>query len=107
LNYDIHVYWRNNNERSEAAKLQKVLIENKVQCFLSVEKAIGPHPFPMFESHVTSQNLSEIEKLLIENRKNCSVLIYEKTGDHIYDHTKGARFIGGPLDLNIELLKNF
>jgi aromatic ring-cleaving dioxygenase len=61
----------------------------------------------MFESHVTSQNLPAIEKLLIENRKNCSILIHEKTGDHIYDHTKGSRFIGEPHDLNIEFLKNF
>jgi succinate-semialdehyde dehydrogenase/glutarate-semialdehyde dehydrogenase len=31
------------------------------------------------------------------NRKCCSVLIHEKTGDHIYGHTKGARFLGEPL----------
>jgi DOPA 4,5-dioxygenase len=106
LNYDIHIYWRKKNERNEALALQKVLIENNVQTFPFVEKPIGPHPYPMFESHVTNQKLLVIESLLIANRKGCSILIHEKTGDHVYDHTKGARFLGEPLELNIEFLRN-
>ena len=107
MNYDIHVYWRNNDERNEALVLKKVLIENNVQTFPFVEKPIGPHPYPMFESHVTNQKLTIIESLLITNIKSCSILIHEKTGYHIYDHTKGARFLGEPLELNIEFLRNF
>jgi aromatic ring-cleaving dioxygenase len=107
LNYDIHIYWRNNDERKVALALQKVLIENNIQTFPFVEKPIGPHPYPMFESHVTSQALSVIESLIVANRKSCSVLIHEKTGDHVYDHTKGARFLGEPLELNIGFLRNF
>jgi DOPA 4,5-dioxygenase len=107
LNYDIHIYWRNSDERKEALALQKVLIENNVQTFPFVEKPIGPHPYPMFESHVTNQKLTEIEPLLIANRNSCSILIHEKTGDHVYDHTKGAHFLGEPLELNIEFLRNF
>jgi DOPA 4,5-dioxygenase len=107
LNYDIHIYWRNNDERSEALALQKVLIENNIQTFPFVEKPIGPHPHPMFESHVTTQTLPAIEALLTENRESCSILIHENTGDHVYGHTKGARFLGEPLELNIEFLRNF
>jgi DOPA 4,5-dioxygenase len=107
LNYDIHIYWRNNDERNEALVLQKLLIENDVQTFPFVEKPIGPHPYPMFESHVSTKTLTAIELLLTINRKSCSILIHEKTGDHVYDHTKGARFLGEPLKLDIEFLKNF
>ena len=107
MNYDIHIYWRNNDERNEALALQKVLIENSVQTFHLVEKPIGPHPYSMFESHVTTHTLPVIESLLVANRKNCSILIHEKTGDHLYDHTKGARFLGEPLELNVEFLRNF
>ena len=107
MNYDIHIYWRNNDKRNEALVLQKVLSENNVQTFPFIEKPIGPHPYPMFESHVTTQILPVIESLLTANRKSCSVLIHEKTCDHVYDHTKGARFLGEPLDLNIEFLRNF
>ena len=106
MNYDIHIYWRNNDERNEALALQKVLIENNVQTFPLVEKPIGPHPYPMFESHVTTQTLPVIESLLTANRVSCPILIHEKTGDHVYDHTKGARFLGEPLELNIEFLRN-
>ena len=107
MNYDIHVYWRNNDERNEALALQKLLIENYVQTFPFVEKPIGPHPYPIFEAHVTTQTLPVIGALLTENRESCSILIHEKTGDHVYDHTKGARFLGEPLELNIEFLRNF
>ena len=107
MNYDIHIYWRNSDEREEALELQKVLIESNVQTFPFVEKPIGPHPYPMFESHVTNQVLPIIESLLVANRKRCSILIHEKTGDHIYDHTNGARFLGEPLELNIEFLRNY
>ena len=107
MNYDIHIYWRNSDERNEALALQKVLIENNVQTFPLVEQPIGPHPYPMFESHVTTQTLAGIESLLTLNRKTCSILIHGKTGDHVYDHTKGARFLGEPLKLNIEFLRNF
>jgi len=91
LNYDIHTYWRNTEERDEALKLKQLLIDNNVQTFSLVEVPIGPHPLPMFEAHVSSANLPAIEK----------------TGDHVYDHTKGARFLGEPLELNIEFLRNF
>ena len=107
MNYDIHIYWRNNDERNEAVELQKLLIENNVQTFPFVEKPIGPHPYPMFESHVSTKSLPEIESILDLNRRSCSILIHEKTGDHLYDHTEGARFLGEPLELNIEFLRNF
>mgnify|MGYP000380008722 CR=1 FL=1 len=107
MNYDIHIYWRNSDERNEALALQKVLIERNVQTFPFVEKPIGPHPYPMFEAHVSAQRLPEIEVLLVENKGSCSILVHEKTGDHMYDHTKGARWLGEPLELNLEFLKNF
>jgi DOPA 4,5-dioxygenase len=107
LNYDIHTYWRNNEERDEALKLKQLLIDNNVQTFSLVEIPIGPHPLPMFEAHVSAENLPAIEALLNANRVNCSILIHEKTGDHVYDHTKGARFLGEHLELNIEFLRNF
>jgi DOPA 4,5-dioxygenase len=107
LNYDIHTYWRNNDERDEALKLKQILIDNNVQTFSFVDIPIGPHPLPMFEAHVSAENLPAIEVLLNANRVNCSILIHGKAGDHVYDHTKGARFLGEPLELNIEFLKNF
>jgi DOPA 4,5-dioxygenase len=107
LNYDIHTYWRNNEERDEALKLKQLLIDNNVQTFSLVDIPIGPYPLPMFESHVSAEDLPAIEALLNANRVNCSILIHEKTGDHVFDHTKGARFLGEPLELNIEFLRNF
>ena len=107
MNYDIHTYWRNEVEKSEALKLKKLLTENQVQTFTPVDIPIGPHPLPMFEAHVSAQRLPEIEALLLENKGSCSILVHEKTGDHMYDHTKGARWLGDALELNLEFLRNF
>ena len=101
MNYDIHTYWRNNEERDEALKLKQLLIENKVQTFSLIEIPIGPHPLPMCEAHVSAENLLIIEAQLVANRVNCSILIHEKTNDHIYDHTECARWLGTPLELNL------
>ena len=107
MNYDIHTYWRNSDEREEALKLKQVLIDNNVQTFSLVDIPIGPHPLPMFEAHVSAANLPAIEAQLVANRVNCSILVHEKTNDHMYDHTKGARWLGEPLELDFEFLKNF
>jgi DOPA 4,5-dioxygenase len=107
LNYDIHTYWRNNEERDEALKLKELLIDNKVQTFSLVDIPIGPHPLPMFEAHVSAEKLPVIEAQLVANRVNCSILVHEQTNDHMYDHTKGARWLGEPLVLNLEFLRNF
>ena len=107
MNYDIHTYWRNSEERDEALKLKQLLIDNNVQTFSLVDIPIGPHPLPMFEAHVSAANLPAIEAQLVANRVNCSILVHEKTNDHMYDHTKGARWLGTPLELNLEFLRNF
>jgi len=43
---------------------------------------------------------------LVANRVNCSILIHEKTNDQMYDHTEGGRWLGSPLELNLEFLRN-
>ena len=65
MNYDIHTYWRNDAERKIALELKQLLTQNQVQTFSLVDIPIGPHPLPMFESHVSAQRLPEIEALLI------------------------------------------
>lgn len=107
MNYDIHTYWRNDEERKIALGLKQLLTQNQVQTFSLVDIPIGPHPLPMFEAHVSAQRLPEIEALLLENKGSCSILVHEKTGNHMYDHTKGAHWLGEPLELNLEFLKNF
>ena len=102
MNYNIHTYWRNNEERDEALKLKQLLIDNNIQTFSLVDTPIGPHPLPMFEAHVIAENLPVIEAQLVANRVNCSILVHEKTDDHMHDHTKGARWLGTPLNLILE-----
>ena len=64
---------------------------------LNCEKGPTPNPCGVCQSC----------KDLVANRVNCSILVHEKTNDHMYDHTKGARWLGTPLELNLEFLRNF
>lgn len=102
MNYDIHIYWSNDQEKSEVLALKELLTYLGVQTYPLVNVPVGPHPLPMFESHVTSEQLPTIESALLTNRRDCSILIHEKTNDHMYDHTTGARWLGKPLALNLE-----
>ena len=104
MNYDIYTYWRNNEERDEALKLKQILVDNKLQTSSLVDIPLGPHPLPMFEAHVSAENLPAIEGQLVANRVNCSILIYQKTNDHMCDHIEGARWLGTLLELNLEFL---
>jgi len=106
LSYDIHTCWRNTDELDKALKLKQILIDKKLQTFSLVEFPIGPHPLPMFEAHVSAENLPVTEAQLVANRVNCSILIHEKTNDRMYDHTEGARWLGTPLELNMEFLRS-
>ncbi len=107
MNYDIHIYWCDSDERDEALRLKEMLINNNVQTFSLVEFPIGPHPLPMFEAHVSATDLPAIEAQLVANRVNCSILIHKKANDHMYDHTEVARWLDTPLELNLEFLRTF
>jgi aromatic ring-cleaving dioxygenase len=61
----------------------------------------------MFESYVTTQALPVIESLIEATRKSYLILIHEKTGDNTRNHTEGSRWLGTPLELNLELFGNF
>ena len=61
MNYDIHTYWRNGEERGEALKLKEILIANDVQTFSLVEFPISPHPLPVVKAHVSADKLVTID----------------------------------------------
>ena len=55
---------------------------------------------------MSAENLPVTEAQLVANRVHCSILIHEKTNDHMYDHTEVGRWLGTPLELNLEFLRN-
>lgn len=101
MDYDIHVYWADADQRKEAAAIKNMLTGLNIHTFEMIDKPIGPHPLPMFEAHVNDNDLVTVEQEIEKIRKLCSVLIHEKTGNPMYDHTYGVRWLGKTLTLDI------
>lgn len=106
MNYHAHVYWKNNHERDIALSLHFQLEEYGCKIGRIWDKAIGPHPLPMYQVYYNSSNQNLVESYL--QSQSLTVLLHEDIGvDHVRDHTEGARWIGEQLELDLKFLENF
>ena len=105
MHYHAHIYWQNESQRFEALNLRPLLSE--LGCSLGTiwDKEIGPHPFPMYQVNYNSNNQESVEELLSATKLD--ILLHEDTGDDVRDHTKGARWIGQELKLDLEWLEQY
>lgn len=71
------------------------------------DKAMGPHPAPMYQVNYDSHNQTQVEQYLLYNHQDLSILLHEDTGDHVSDHTQGVRWLGTPLMLDIAWLEAY
>lgn len=103
--YHGHIYWNDPDGKEIAIWMRPFL--KSMDCRLGTvhDRPIGPHPCPMYQVEYTSRNQSAVENFLKQNSRGLSILLHDDTGDHVIDHTIGARWIGAPLDLDIEWLR--
>lgn len=66
---------------------------------------IGPHPMPMFEIHIPTQQFDAAIAKIDSLREGLSVLIHPVQHDEVAAHTVGAVWLGKALTLNIDFLK--
>jgi aromatic ring-cleaving dioxygenase len=104
-----HIYF-DAESRASADALQKVLLRelpSTVQVSRLVDRAIGPHPLPMFELGFHATNYPLVRTLLETHLGPHTALIHQVTPDEVWDHTEGAEWIGEPVKLNIQFLRDF
>lgn len=63
------------------------------------------HPMPMFRFQFSRVDLTRFIEWITLNRNDLSVLIHAITGDDIFDHSYNAIWIGQPLILNLDGLR--
>ena len=107
MNYHAHIYWKNDEERKLALSLRENLLDIGCQLGSVHDRAIGPHPLPMYQAMYSSKIQSKVEDYLESDAGTLTVLLHEDTGDDLKDHTEGARWIGKPVTLDIEWLKRY
>ena len=105
MRYHAHIYWTDQTSRSIALGLREPLAS--IGCDLGSvhDRSIGPHPLPMYQVAYDDAIRVNVEEFLRGNADQLSILLHDDTGNHVTDHTDGARWIGNPLSLDIELLR--
>jgi DOPA 4,5-dioxygenase len=100
---DVHVYFtpRQLQEMSQAYTGLREKFGRSIKMYQPVHRPIGPHPLPMFEAHVHPKLASQVMQWLHQNT-TLSALVHPHTKEGgMTDHTKNARFVRGPLKLNL------
>ena len=105
MDYHAHVYWQNEDQRRKALSLRPSLAELGCQLGTMWDEPIGPHPHAMYQVNYSSENAARVEQMLAETKLD--VLLHEDTGDDMRDHTKGARWLGRELKLDLVWLEEY
>ncbi|KAL8921011.1 MAG: hypothetical protein Q9172_004234 [Xanthocarpia lactea] len=121
--FDVHVYFHKVSGQNDAEKqglnnlqdddhevrnmraIRDAIKEEfpELQMYSIRDKAIGPHPLPMFEVDIsTPAQFGAFIPWLAIHHGRLSVLIHPNTGDSRRDHTQGAIWIGDKLDLKLD-----
>jgi len=103
--YHIHLYFTSQT-RESAIQIQEALTKLAgVHLHHINEKPVGPHPTRQISFRFKSDQLIKVQKWLSQNRQGHSILIHCETGDDLYDHTKGAIWIGKKLVLDFTIFQ--
>jgi aromatic ring-cleaving dioxygenase len=66
------------------------------------DKGAGPHPIPQYEVHFLGRSLRGVISAI--EASGLRALVHPLTDDDMADHTKLARWIGEPVDLDLTAL---
>ena len=105
MHYHAHVYWHDPAQRECALALRPALADLGGGLGRVMDQPIGPHPRPMYQVNYSTVQQAAIEDLL--RSSGLDVLLHDDTGDDVRDHTQGARWLGTPLQLDIEWLREY
>ncbi len=106
--YHIHIYCQP-EQIPLAREIRELMVKELAQVIGGAGPVrngpVGPHPLPMFEAWFRPEGLAQMMPWILEHRKGLPILIHPITGDDYTDHAEHAIWIGGPLPLNLDILK--
>lgn len=105
-----HIYYSDARTREKAARLRDSLIakfSDRADVSPMVDRAVGPHPIPMFEADFKSIHYPEIGGFIDLHRDGLSVLLHPVSPDEVRDHTTDAVWLGEKVELNVKFLEDF
>jgi DOPA 4,5-dioxygenase len=103
--YHAHVYF-DLAQREAAERLREAISgQFTVEMGRVHEKAIGPHPKPMYQVAFGPDEFAKIVPWLMLNRDGLSILVHPRTGDDAADHDTNPLWLGERLPIDIDLLR--
>ena len=100
--YHAHVYY-DRQSRDVAERLRQTLISRfPVKPGGFSDDPIGPHPIPQFNVMFETDAFQEVVPFLMFNRDNLAVLVHPLTDDMHADHSDHALWLGPPVDLKLD-----
>ncbi len=103
--YHAHIYF-DAGSRDRAARLREALdLRFDVVLGRWRETPVGPHPRSMYQAAFAPEIFDRVVPWLMLNREGLAILVHPETGDALYDHTKGALWMGEMLPINEEFLR--
>lgn len=106
--YHAHVYFDEHSRATAAALRAKIADELSEMARVHglIDRAIGPHPLPMFEVDIPIEHIRAATDFLERHHGGHSILVHPITGDDLADHRDNPRWIGKALPLNLKFLED-
>lgn len=102
--FHAHIYY-DAGERPAAAALREQLTADAQHVLFAgrlADQPVGPHPIPQFEIHFLASSLPALLPAI--EASGLRALVHPLTDNDLADHTDLARWIGEPLDLDLNVL---
>ena len=106
-NFHAHVYY-DTATREVAAQVRDALAERfEVELGRWRDEPVGPHPKSMYQVKFAPEEFGKLVPWLMLHHQGLDILIHPSTEDDVSDHTERALWLGKPLALNIDILRQF
>jgi aromatic ring-cleaving dioxygenase len=69
------------------------------------DQPVGPHPQSMYQVAFAVAEFGRLVPWLMLNRAGLSILVHPRTGDDYEDHARFPLWLGTPLPLRLEVLR--
>ncbi|MCS3806486.1 DOPA 4,5-dioxygenase [Chromobacterium alkanivorans] len=103
--YHAHVYY-DAAQQPAARRLREAVAQRfEVELGRWREQAYGPHPVGAYQIAFAPALFGQIVPWLMLNREGLSVLLHPLSGDDVEDHSDFAMWLGAPLELNMDFLR--
>ena len=102
--YHAHIYYSDDDQPVASALRDRFAAGQPAVLFVGqmMDRGVGPHPIAQYEIHFRQQALDSVVGAIEES--GLRALVHPLTDDDVADHTTLGRWIGEPLELDLNVL---